>query len=320
MSKRLVRVQGFWAKIEGTEGTDSVPTNSANAIRVAGPLTLELGAEVENSRADAISETLGILQPLPPSAKYAELTIPWHVRGFGAAYSASNLPEADPLFQACGMSQTVVTTGGSETVTYAPLAATQKASSIYFYEDGVRHRMLGCRGDWTLAANAGQPGLFNFKVRGVYVAATDTAFSAGTYATVVPPRFTAASSLSYNSVSTLVVRSFNAAIGNSVTARLSANATDGLAGYHISNRASSASFTCEAPLVATADFEADWAAATARVLDTVIGATQYNLMQIHVDKFTPTKIAYADSDGYRLSTVSGTVSTEGTEVLSLIFA
>lgn len=318
---RLVRVQSLLAKIETTEGSDISPA-TANAIRPAGPLALELGAEVQNLRSDTITEVLGKLGPLPPGAKWARLTIPVQVRGFGSAYSASNLPEVDVLLRICALSQTVVTTGGSESVTYELRTTGQESATIYFYEDGKLAKMLGCRGTLTVSAPAGQPLVFTFTVSGIYVARTDTSLVAGTYQSSTPALFRGASSLAYNSVS-LIGRSYSADLGNQVASRLNANATDALAGFHVTDRNPTASFVCEDPLVATADFEGDWVAATARVLDILVAppaSPQYNRCKIHHDKFTPSPApTFGDDNGMRLATVNGIVSVEGTEDFAIIF-
>lgn len=320
MSKRLIRVQSLLVEIESTEGTDPTPA-TANAVRPAGPLTLELGAEVVNMRDDVITEVLSKLGPLPPAAKFARLTIPWHVRGFGSAYSASNLPEADALFRACAMSQTVVTTGGSESVTYELRSTGQESCAIYFYVDGKRHILLGCRGTWSANLEAGHPGVITFVVTGVYAnAASDQSLVAGTYQSTVPPLYRSSSvGLVYNSVSALIARRYGCDIGNTVTARLNANAADALAGFHVTDRNPEASFVVEDPLVATADFEGDWIAATQRVLDAQLGATQYNRCKFHHDRFTPNQPAYSQEAGLQLATVSGRIGNEGSEDVALVF-
>ena len=318
MSKRLIRVQSLLVKIESTEGTDSTPVG-ANAVRPAGPLTLELGQEVQNFRQDVITELLSKLGPLPPAAKFARLSIPWQVRGSGSAYSASNLPEVDPLFRACAMSQTVVTTGGSESVTYELKTSTQESTTIYLYIDGKLHKMLGCRGTWSASAEAGQPAVVTFVMTGIYVAVTDTSLVAGTYQSTIPPLFRGASSLVYNAVSSLIVRRYGVDIANTVAARLNANATDALAGYHVTDRNPEASFVLEDPLVATATIEADAVAATQRVLDMQVGSTQYNRLKVHLDTFTPNLPSFAQNNGFYEATVTGRIGNEGTEDLALVF-
>lgn len=319
MSKRLMRVQSLLAKVESTEGTDATPSG-ANAIRLAAPVSLEVGADAQNHREDAVTEALGHLGPIAPSAKTCAVTIRWRARGFGAAYSASNLPEADPLFQACALSQTVVTTGGSESVTYDVLSTGQKSCTIYIYEDGKLHKITAARGNMSVSAPAGQPAVFTFTMRGIYNAATDTSLVTGTYSgATAEPLFKGSSSLSYNSVTSLICRSYELDLGNSIAPRLSANATDGLAGFHVTNRASTARFVVEDPLVATTDFEADWAAATARALYVTVGSTQYNRVKVQCDKFTVTGPTYGEDNGIIVATVPGIVSVEGTKKVSVLF-
>jgi hypothetical protein len=159
-------------------------------------------------------------------------------------------------------------------------------------------------------------------MRGIFEAGTDTAFSAGTYQTVTqPPLFRAANSLVYNAVSSLIVREFGCDLGNRVVARLNANAADALAGFHVVDRAMTARFVCEDPLVATANFETDWVAgvANARVLDAQVGTVQYNRIELHIDRFAPGPPPPGDVEGFRVVTVEGVVSNEGTERLAHIY-
>lgn len=318
MSKRLMRVQGLWAKTEATEGTDPTPV-ATNAVRLAEPALLELGAEIENLQDDVVMEVLGKASPLSPAAKWAQLTVGWQIRGAGSAYSGSNLPEVDALLQACALSQTVVTTTTTESVTYELMTSSQKSATLYLMTDGKRSKMLGARGNLVIVKEAGQPGRINFTMRGIYDAVTDTAFATGTYGSTVPPLFKGASSLVYNAVSSLIARRFEARLGNVTTPRLNANAADALAGYHITDRTAEAEFTVEDPLVATAAFEADWAAGTSRVLDTQLGSTQYNRFKVHLDRFTPRPPSFLNDNGLVLTRVAGRVGIEGTEDFSLIF-
>jgi len=318
MSKRVVRIQSFLAKIEATEGTD--PTLAAtNAIRLAGPMQITDGAEFMNLREDAISEGLGPLSPLVPAGKFVELVFGVHLRGYGSAYSASNLPEVDALLRACGLSQTVVTTGGSESVTYELRDTGQESCYCKFYLDGMLRAVAGCRGTVALEAPAGQPMTARFTLRGIYVAPSDTSLLAGTYQSTVPPNFAAASALAINGVTSLIGRRFTTELGNTIAARANANGTDGLAGFHITRRVPKATVQVEAPLAATFNPRALRAAGTAMVLDITVGATQYNRVKTKMDKFTITEVAGAETDGMLDDVITGVVSPEGTEDYAILY-
>lgn len=321
MPGRLTRVESCLVKIETTEGVDSTPA-TGNAVRCAGPVGIEEGAEFQNPRDDTISETIDRLGPLAPAGKYVQLTIPVHLRGFGSAYSASNLPEVDALLRSCALSQTVVTTGGSESVTYDFRSTGQESCTIYLYHDGLLNKVLGCRGTVQFAGPAGQPLTATFTMRGLMQTVTDTGVVAGTYQATTPPLVRGASTLVYNAVATLVCRSLGLDLGGTVSPRGSVNATDALAGYHITSRKTMANFVCEGPLVGTADLRGDRDAATARVLDYTVApasSPQYNRIKVHMDKFTPTQVGVADQDEFEVNNVQGIVSIEGSEDCAIIF-
>jgi len=310
MSKRLVRRQGVLVKIESSDGADASP-GATDAVRMAGPGTLTIGAEIENARASVITQSLDLLAPLAPSAKFGELAFDVELRGAGSAYAAGVKPELDAILRAAGTSATLVTTPSSESWTYDTASASLETVSAYFQLDGKQWKLLGARANVAFSARAGAVGMARVTLRGILTIATDTALVSGTFQTTVPPTFKGAT-YSYNAVTTLIVREFGCDLGNAISARPSAVAADALAGYMITSRASSASLTCEDPLVATANFESDWSAGTSRVVAIAYGATQYNRAKFDFDRFTVTGISFGDDSGLATATINGVVSSEGT--------
>src|SRR5947209_8285655 len=118
---QLKHIEVGLVKIESTEGTDAVPV-ATNSIQLIEPATLAIGAEVTNPRPDLQNQLLDEAYPLPPSAKYAEISGRWQVRGKGAAYAAytvgSEVPEIHPILAAAGFSQTGSFGAGTESWVY----------------------------------------------------------------------------------------------------------------------------------------------------------------------------------------------------------
>ena len=102
----------------------------------------------------------GLLDALPgvPGELMARVSFDVRLRGKGAAYSASAKPEAGVLFRACGASETVDATPGTEKVTYKfPKAPDHdSATFIFMQENAPSLTLLGARGDATFLLEAGR--------------------------------------------------------------------------------------------------------------------------------------------------------------------
>ena len=96
-----------------------------------------------------------------------QLTIEVELAGSGAAGTA---PAWDPLMRSCGNS---VATVASTSVTYAPESTTHESCTIHYFDDGIRHVVIGSRGSWSLNAEVGQIPVLTFTMTGRYATPTD---------------------------------------------------------------------------------------------------------------------------------------------------
>lgn len=152
---RYIRNTAILAKVETTEGTDAVPTGAANALLVSDVSINPLNAQ--NVSRDLIRAYFGGSEQLVGTA-YKEVGFTVELAGSGTAATA---PAWGALLQACGFAETV----GASWVGYAPAApSAQKSATIYYYDDGVLHKLLGAKGTFTVSATVGgRPTLaFNF--------------------------------------------------------------------------------------------------------------------------------------------------------------
>lgn len=186
-----IRLDGLLAKIESVYGTDSVPVVGTDAVRVNQRLWPQLQENYvwRNRRDDAAN---GSLVPLPPAAargRIIGLDFLWELKGSrtGGAYSAGNKIEASPLLRACESSETLVTTGGSESLTYAHVDTNHESCSIYAYAGGYLYKAVGCRGVWSWPVNVGVLTNLRFQMQGILTSKTVAALPGGfTYATPSP--------------------------------------------------------------------------------------------------------------------------------------
>lgn len=161
----LSRKRLILAKTETTYGTDSTPAG-ADAIEVRNIEITPLQSDVVSR--DLIRPYLGQYEQLLAQT-HVEMTFEVELAGSGTAGTA---PRYDSLLKACGMASTIV---ASTSVTYAPVSSSFSSATIYFNNDGVRHRLTGARGSFSLNCEVGQIPYISFTFMGIYNAPTDSA-------------------------------------------------------------------------------------------------------------------------------------------------
>lgn len=168
----LTRKQIVTAKIESVYGVDPVPTGSANAILISNLSAKPLAPTMV--KRDLIKGYLGASEQLAADV-HSQISFDVELAGSGSAGTA---PSFGPLLRACGLSETVV---ASTSVTYQPISAAFESLTIYYFVDGILHKMKGCRGtvqfDWTVKKIP----VMKFTFTGLYNAPTDTTNATPTY-------------------------------------------------------------------------------------------------------------------------------------------
>jgi len=268
---KLARVRSILAKTESSYGSDSTPTGSANAIQVS---ALEINpAESEVLSRDLIRSYLGNSPQLIANTRVS-VTFTVEYSGSGAAGTA---PKYGPLLEACGFGETIVS---STSVTYAPISTTPESVTIYVDSDGIRHKVTGARGSFTLSLNANQIPVYNFTMTGQYVAPTDTASPALTFNNQADPEIfndTNTTAFTLFSATGLALQSAEIDLGNEVVYRELVNSSKEVI---VVDRAATANFVVEAPALSVKDFFALSVAGTAGNLSIVHGATAGNIITL----------------------------------------
>lgn len=142
MAGRYIRNTTILAKIEATYKTDPTPTGAANAILVSNVSINPLAAQ--NVSRDLIRPWLGGSEQLVGTA-YKEVSFDVEVAGSGTAGTA---PAYGALLRACGMAEAITAV---TRVDYTPISTAFESATIYYYDDGVLHKLLGARGDFEIA-------------------------------------------------------------------------------------------------------------------------------------------------------------------------
>ena len=155
LTPRYIRNSAILAKVEATYGSDPTPTGAANAILVSNLSISPL--ESQNVPRDLVRGYFGGSEHLvgsnSVSCKFDVELVNGGTAGTVCAWG--------PLLVACGMAETAT---ASYHVVYKPISTGQTGLTIWYYVDGVLHKLNGCRGtvDFKLGLNTRPVMSFSF--------------------------------------------------------------------------------------------------------------------------------------------------------------
>lgn len=308
----LSRKKLLLAKLESTYGTDPTPTVGNDAIQVRNVEVTPL--EVETVNRELIRPFLGHPDQLLAQQR---VLINFEVELAGSG-SAGTAPAYGPLLQACRCTETVVS---STSVTYAPNSdATPKSATVYFNNDGVLHKATGCRGTFTLNAEVGAIPFISFEMTGVFVAPTDVAISAPTYADQADPLvFKNGNSSSFQVFSySGALQSLSFQLSNEVIYR---ELVGGSKSIDVVDRAPSGDCVIEATTIAQKDFFTAATNSSTGNLTFQHGTTAGNIATFTASQIDLGGPSYTDQDGIQMLTLPyiATPTSAGNNEFSLVY-
>jgi hypothetical protein len=156
---RYIRNTVILAKVETTIGTDAVPTGGADAVLVSAMSINPLDAQ--NVNRDLVRGYFGASEQLVATAN---VKCSFTVELAGAA-AAATAPQWGDLLIGCAMAEALLTTPNR--VEYTPISTSLKTLTIYYYDDGVLHKLLGCMGNVKLNAKIGERPVLMFDFIGL---------------------------------------------------------------------------------------------------------------------------------------------------------
>ena len=239
----LTRKRLLLSKAESTYGTSSSPAGTdailASALEVE-PLQMEL---VDR---ELLQSYLGNSSQIV-AQRAVSINCSVEVAGSGTAGTA---PQWGSLMKACGFSETIV---ASTSVTYAPVSTSFSSTTLAFFNDGMRHLVVGCRGTVGFELTAGEIPRLNFEMMGIYATPTDTANPAVTYSNQAAPLAVNADSTTSVSVHSFsgCMQAFSMDVANEMVYRQLAGCTKQVL---ITQRAPAGEITIELPTIASKDF------------------------------------------------------------------
>lgn len=282
------------AKNEATYSVDAVPTAAANAI-LTSPVTIELLGSRKTRNA-----VLPYHGTLPPINVGEGIKIGYSVELRGAGTTPNTPPRIGALIRACGFTETINNTPGSEAATYDPNSSEASESvTQYFYRDGRLHKVLGCVGTFKIGMKTNEIATMDFEFTGLYggpAQITDTAMATPTFGDAAKPPILRSASFTIQGYAALI-EALNLEIGNKIAKRTDANSSTGIYRYFIQGR--DVKGDCDPEVVALSTFNpwSQWDQSTEGALSVTVGSTAGNKCVISSPKIVPDIIKYGAREG-----------------------
>jgi hypothetical protein len=273
------------AVIETVYGTDAVPTGADNAVLVRNVSLTPM--ETQMADRTLVRPYFGSNEQLP-GAISAMLEFEVEMAGSGAAGTA---PAYGTILRGCAMSETV---NAGVSVVYAPVSGGEESLTLYYYLDGVLHKVLGARGSVSMKLAANEIPVYAFKFTGLYVPVADAPLPTVTLSAWQKP-------VTVNTTNTTgfalhgfagVLQSMDVDVANEVTHRQLVGSESVI----VTNRQPAGSVSIEAPLVGTKDFFAIASAATTGTV-TITHGPATNQVKIDAASVQLTSPKYSDQNG-----------------------
>ena len=306
----LTRKRVILIETESSYGTD--PTPSATDVVLVTDLSITpQSSDVVNR--DVVRPYLGSSEQLLANTR-VECTFSVELAGSGTAGTA---PRYGNALKATGLSETVAS---GTSVTYAPVSSSFSSVTIHYNVDGVRHKVTGCRGSFTISAEVGSIPTIDFTFTGIYNAPTDTALPTVTYGNQATPLIfkngntTGFQLLSYAGA----LQSLTMDLGVSTVYR---ELVGGTKEVIVTDRASNGSVTIEAPTIAQKDyFSAALTDSSLGNLQFLHGTTAGNKVQLTSTKVDIGDVNYGEMDGVAMLEIPYTlVPSAANNEFSLIY-
>lgn len=300
------------AKIETTYGTDSVPVEATDAVLVE-----NIGWSNEGLRMNerpAVRQNIGMLQQVY-GGTLRSITFDVELKGGGGA--VDDVPEFGPLLRACGFGETI---NAAANVTYAPVSTGHESITIYYFQDGIRHVLVGCIGNVSVNLETGALGKMSFTFTGHLSSVTDVALpSSPVYQSNVPPPVinTPFAIGGYSAI----INALTFDMSNTVATPPDMSASDGYSEIRITQRDVQGSYDPEAVVIATDDPYTDLQQGnTLAVATGVIGSAVGNRISISMPAAYYRDISPGDRDGVRTYDIPlGFAESSGDDEVSIVF-
>lgn len=285
---KLPTIIGLAGIVEASYNAGGAISSSTDGILLAAPATPTL-EYLHDGAHQPPPGMAGYNRRVAPSGRGCSVPFQIEAKGAAAAYSASQKANIDRLLKMAGFDETLVTTGGSESSSYAPTAggagAAFKSGAFNCYARQQLFPITGAYADLEIVADGPVVPLWTFNTRGLVGAISDAAVPDITYPdlTTDPPKAVNIQ-FTLGNFTGAKVRRFSFRLGRQITPRANQNAASGHAGYTPSRRTPTLEVAIEATSLQATPFHAAAAIDPYNLFDAAsnlacslqVGSTQYN--------------------------------------------
>ena len=284
---KLHRKRSILAKAESSYGSDPTPTGSANYVQVI-DLNIEPIVSDEVSR-DLIRPYMGNYEVIPANTR-VNVTFDVEMSGSGSAGTA---PKYGAILKACGLSETVVS---STSVTYAPVTTPSDSVTLFVNYDGIRHKVTGARGTFSLNCEVNNIPRISFSLTGIFNAPTDTALPTVTVSNQATPLIFKNGSTSNFAIFgfAAALQSWNLDFNNEVIYR---ELVGGTKEVLITDRRPSGTAVIESPALSAHNFFTDYTGTSTGTNTWLHGTVAGNKITVSCPQTDLGQPTYEDSDG-----------------------
>lgn len=278
------------AKIEVTYGVDAIPTGAANSIMVLEDVEIS-PLEGEEEERNLALRYLGNDESIPVGI-HVMLTGKVEAAGAGAA---GTVPKYGVLHRMCALSETITPTVKVE---YKPITDLEESGTLYFYVDGILHKLLGARGTVSLTVTAKRLVKWEYQFKGLFVAASSAALPTTDFTGFQSPK---PAGKTWTPTFTLhgfaaEMESFSLRMQNQVEYRELVSSEK----IVIVDRKPDGEVSIETPPLATKDYFTPAKDATLGAVQLIHGTVAGNIVQLDAPKVQAKKPRYSNSQGVRM--------------------
>ena len=262
-------------------------TGSANYVQVI-DLNIEPIVSDEVSR-DLIRPYMGNYEVIPANTR-VNVTFDVEMAGSGSAGTA---PKYGAILKACGLSETVVS---STSVTYAPVTTPSDSVTLFVNYDGIRHKVTGARGTFSLNCEVNNIPRISFSLTGIFNAPTDTALPTVTVSNQASPLIFKNGSTSNFAIFgfAAALQSWNLDFNNEVIYR---ELVGGTKEVLITDRRPSGTAVIESPALSAHNFFTDYTGTSTGTNTWLHGTTAGNKVTVSCPQTDLGQPTYEESDG-----------------------
>lgn len=193
-----------------------------------------------------------------------------------------------------------------------------ESSTLYYWRDGIKHALLGCRGSFSLNLAAGEFGALQFAISGLYAAPTDTSMPSLADPGLLPPIVENIGLMLGSYVP--AAQQFGFDLAANVVQQPNVNKPEGVGGLDITSRAPVGSCNPEADTLAAFNPWSEWRAGSSVDMVAKLGTAPGNRIRMDFPKVGYTNVTYTDREGVLAYDIPLAFSGAGDDEIILTFS